>query len=165
MALYQKLYIHNTWEQYTVIMSNWRQSMQWRSEGGGAGGGGHGPRAQALEGAPAQLIGANFKKKIRPRQIIKVTSLQCRINLAASFFFFFFFFFFFSCCRFCPQGRMQDLPNGGGGRTPSPKGASRVGLCGRGRGANSGGEGRRCKHWPPGAGDPRYATESMWSGG
>ena len=26
---------------------------------------------------------------------------------------------------------MQDLPNGGG---------------------------RRCKHWPPGAGDPRYAT-------
>ena len=24
-------------------------------------------RAQALEGAPAQLVGANFKKKIRPR--------------------------------------------------------------------------------------------------
>ena len=42
---------------------------QWRSEGGQ---GGHGPRAQALEGAPAQLIGANFKKKIRPRPIIKV---------------------------------------------------------------------------------------------
>ena len=41
------------------------------------GGGGHGPRAQALEGAPAQLVGANFKKKIRPRQISKVTSLQC----------------------------------------------------------------------------------------
>ena len=35
----------------------------------GGGGGGHGPRAQALEGAPAQLVGANFKKKIRPRQI------------------------------------------------------------------------------------------------
>ena len=34
-------------------------------------GGGHGPRAQALEGAPAQLVGANFKKKIRPRQISK----------------------------------------------------------------------------------------------
>ena len=49
----------------------------------GGAGGGHGPRAQALEGAPAQLILANFKKKIRPRQIIKVTSLQCRINLAA----------------------------------------------------------------------------------
>ena len=32
---------------------------------------------------------------------------------------------------------MQDLPKGG--RTPSPKGASRVGLCGRGGGANSGG--------------------------
>ena len=53
---------------------------QWRAEGGGQGGG-HGPRAQALEGAPAQLVGANFKKKIRPRQISKVTSLQCRINL------------------------------------------------------------------------------------
>ena len=37
-------------------------SDQWRSEGGGVGGG-HGPRAQALEGAPAQLVGANFKKK------------------------------------------------------------------------------------------------------
>ena len=38
--------------------------------------GGHGPRAQALEGAAGQLVGANFKKKIRPRQISKVTSLQ-----------------------------------------------------------------------------------------
>ena len=45
---------------------------QWRTEGAG----GHGPRAQALEGAPGQLVGANFKKKIRPRQISKVTSLQ-----------------------------------------------------------------------------------------
>ena len=40
------------------------------------GAGGHGPRAQALEGAAGQLVGANFKKKIRPRQISKVTSLQ-----------------------------------------------------------------------------------------
>ena len=47
------------------------------SSGVARGGGGHGPRAQALEGAPAQLVGANFKKKIRPRQISKVTSLQC----------------------------------------------------------------------------------------
>ena len=39
----------------------------------GGRGGGHGPRAQALEGAPGQLVGANFKKKIRPRQISKVT--------------------------------------------------------------------------------------------
>ena len=45
----------------------------------------------------------------------------------------------------------------GGGRTPSPEGASHVGLCGRG-GANSGGGRPRCKHWPPGAGDPRYTT-------
>ena len=58
---------------------------------------------------------------------------------------------------------MQDLPNGGGGggRTPSHKCASRVGLCGR-EGDNSGGViilgggGQFCKHWPPGAGDPRY---------
>ena len=42
-------------------------------------GGGHGPRAQALEGAPAQLVGPNCKKKIRPRQISKVTSLQSAV--------------------------------------------------------------------------------------
>ena len=35
---------------------------QWRTEGRGQGGG-HGPRAQALEGAPAQLVGANFKSR------------------------------------------------------------------------------------------------------
>ena len=40
--------------------------------------------------------------------------------------------YFFVLKIFFPQGRMQDLPNGGGGR--------------------------RSKHWPPGAGDPRYAT-------
>ena len=50
---------------------------------------------------------------------------------------------------------MQDLPNGGGGRTPSPKGASRVDLCGRGGGlilgwVGVGGGGRRSKHWSPG---------------
>ena len=33
---------------------------QWRTEGGGRGAGG--PRAQALEGAPAQRVGANFKR-------------------------------------------------------------------------------------------------------
>ena len=82
---------------------------QWRSGGGG----GAWPPGASLGGAPAQLIGANFKKKIRPRQIIKVTSLKCRINLAAKV------FFFFAC-----------QTEGGG--TPSPKGASRVGLCGRG---------------------------------
>ena len=41
--------------------------------------GGHGPRAQALEGAPSQLVGPNCKKKIRPRQISKVTSLQSAV--------------------------------------------------------------------------------------
>ena len=38
---------------------------------------------------------------------------------------------------------MQDLPNGGGG--------------------GGGGVGHRSKHWPPGAGDPRYAT--AWKAG
>ena len=81
--------------------------------------GGHGPRAQALEGAPAQLVGPNCKKKSRPSQISKVTSLQSTVADAG----------------FTKRGR--------GGRTPSPEGASRVGLCGGGGGvlANSGGGG------------------------
>ena len=69
----------------------------------GGGQGGHDPRAQALEGAPAQLVGPNGKKKIRPRQISKVT--------------------LFNHCRV--QWRMQDLPNrgggGGGGAPRAPK--------------------------------------------
>ena len=51
--------------------------IHWRTEGGQ--GGGHGPRAQAVEGAPAQLVGRNCKKKSRPRQISKVTSLQSAV--------------------------------------------------------------------------------------
>ena len=48
--------------------------------GGGQGrGGGHGPRAQDLEGTPAQLVGPNCKKKSRPRQISKVISLQTAV--------------------------------------------------------------------------------------
>ena len=98
------------------------RSVQWRAEGAG--------RAQDLEGAPAQLVGTNCKKKSRHRQISKVTSLQSAV---------------------------ADAGFTKWGGTPSPEGAIRVGLCGRG-GANYGG-GRRCKHWPPGAGgDPRYAT-------
>ena len=121
-----------------------------------------------------------------------MTSLQCRINLVAkvayatgpalsrapcslyalggvsflslvedlfsSFFFSVLVDIFPGAKRFCFYQR-------GGGRTPSPEGTSRVGLCGRGGGANSGGGGRRCKHWPPGAGDPRYATvhKYLWS--
>ena len=108
--------------------------------------GGHGPRAQALEGAPAQLIGANFKKKIRPRQIIKVTSLQCRINLPAkvayamgpalsrprapygglSFLFlaedlFFSFFFFFGLSIFFPGADAGFTKRRGGGGHPEPQ--------------------------------------------
>ena len=84
-------------------------SRQWRSAWGQ--GGGHGPRAQALEGAPAQLVGANFKKKIRPRQISKY-----RLSI------------------FYP-GADAGFTKRGGGADPS-------------------------MHWPPGAGDPRYATVS-----
>ena len=68
------------------------------------GGGGMAPRAQALEGAPAQLVGPNCKKKIRPRQISKVTSLQCAVADAG----------------FTKRGGAH------------PEGASRVGLCGGG---------------------------------
>ena len=56
---------------------------QWRAEGGG-GGGWHGPRAQALEGAPAQLVWPNCKNKIRPRQLSKVNSLQRAVADAGS---------------------------------------------------------------------------------
>ena len=49
--------------------------LQWRTEGGGQGGAW--PPGASLGGAPGQLVGASFKKKIRPRQISKVTSLQC----------------------------------------------------------------------------------------
>ena len=47
---------------------------------------------------------------------------------------------------------MQDLPHGGGGR-PEPR---RRQPC-RPMRQGGGGGGCRCKHWPPGAGDPRYA--------
>ena len=90
---------------------------------GGRGGGGHDPRAQALEGVAAQLVGPNCKKKSRPRQISRVTSLQSAVADAG-------------CTKW----------GGGGG-----------GAYAAGGGANSGG-GHQCKHWPPGAGDPRYAT-------
>ena len=64
---------------------------------GGGGRGCHGLRAQALEGAPAQLVGPNCKKKIRPRQISKVTSLQCRINLVGLTYTVVVFFWFYVC--------------------------------------------------------------------
>ena len=49
---------------------------------------------------------------------------------------------------------MQDLPNGGGGGAhPQPQRRQPCRPMWRG-----GGGGRRSKHWPPGAGDPRYAT-------
>ena len=56
--------------------------MAYRGGGGGGRGGGHVPRAQALEGAPGQLVGASFKKKIRPRQISDFIAVA-RINLVA----------------------------------------------------------------------------------
>ena len=52
---------------------------------------------------------ANCKKKIRPRQISKVTSLQSAVA-------------------------DEGFTKLGGGGTPSPEGASRIGLCGRGGG-------------------------------
>ena len=45
----------------------------------GGGQGGPWPPGASLGGAPAQLVGPNCKKKIRPRQISKVTSLQSAV--------------------------------------------------------------------------------------
>ena len=75
--------------------------------GGGQGGMAPGRKPWGGGGASAQLVGPNCKKKIRPRQISKVTSLQSAVADAGF------------------------TKRGGGGRTPSPEGASRVGLCGR----------------------------------
>ena len=73
-------------------------------------------------GAPAQLVGPNCKKKIRPRQISKVTSLQSAVADAG-------------------------FTKRGGGAPRAPK-APRVGLCGKGGGVLIRGGGRRCKHCP-----------------
>ena len=107
--------------------------------GGGGGGGPWPPRAQALEGVPAQLVGANFKSRgefqpskssiyicYGPRSLCirgSFFSLSCRRP---------FLFCFSPLVDFIPQEEMLIMGGGGGGR--------------------------RCKHWPPGAGDPRYAT-------
>ena len=88
---------------------------------------GHGPRAQALQGAPAQLVGANFNGADAMGPELS------RGPISLGVFFVLKTFFFFLLVDFFPMGQMQDLPNGGG---------------------------RRFKHWPPGAGDPRDATES-----
>ena len=68
--------------------------------GGGGAGGGHGPRAQTLEGAPAQLVEVNFKS---------------RAIKGPSFFLFpdLFFFFFFCLSIFVPGPKGFVLPKGG----------------------------------------------------
>ena len=79
----------------------------------GGGQGGHGPRAQALEGAPAQLVGANFKSRGN-FNLAKVAYIYCgpRAPYALgglSFPFLvedlFFFFFFFLLVDFFPRGK------------------------------------------------------------
>ena len=156
--------------------------------GGGGGRGGHGPRAQALEGAPAQLVGANFKKKIRPRQISKVTSLQCWMNLVAKvayvwarvlsraqrslcirgfllFLFslktFYFLFYFFCLSIFFPRAPPPLEPDAG--FTKRGGGHPEPQRCQPCRpmwrgGGNSGGGGADASIGPPGAGDPRHTT-------
>ena len=86
---------------------------------GGGGRGGHGPRAQALEGAPAQLVGANVKTRgefqpsksicYGPRAPYALGGLSFPF-LAEDLFFFFFFFFF--CLSIFPSG---GNANSGGG--------------------------------------------------
>ena len=87
-----------------------------RRTSGVARGGGHGPRAQALEGAPAQLVGATFKKMIRPRQISDFIAVRW-INLVAKVAYmlcYFFFFFFFLLVDFFPWGGCRIYQTGGG---------------------------------------------------
>ena len=102
--------------------------------GGGGGGGWHGPRAQALEGAPAQLVWPNCKNKIRPRQLSKVNSLQRAVADAGS------------------------TKRRGGGAHSEPRRRQPHRPMRQGVGVGVLIRGGRCKHWPPGAGDPRYAT-------
>ena len=81
----------------------------------GGGRGGHGPRAQALEGAPAQLVGANFKSRgefqpskssicYGPRAPYALGGLSF-LFLAEDhlFLFLFFFVFFFLLVDFSPR--------------------------------------------------------------
>ena len=63
---------------------------------------------------------------------------------------------FFFACGFFPPGPNGFVFTKGGGAHPEPRRRQPCrpmwqGVLIRG--------GRRCKHWPPGAGDPRYATE------
>ena len=67
-------------------------------------GGGHGPRAQALEGAPAQLVGVNFKSRA-----FKGPALPMHLFMH-------------------PRAKGFVFTKGGGRKGG---GASRVGLCGR----------------------------------
>ena len=94
---------------------------------GGGGRGGHGPRAQALEGAPAQLVGANFNGANAMGPELSRAPISLGVFFVMKFLFFL-----------------------GGGGAIFPTGAD--------AGFTKTGGGRRSKHWPPGAGDPRDAT-------
>ena len=96
------------------------------------GGGGRGawpPGASLGGGARPACRAYSCKKKIRPRQISKVTSLQSAVADAG----------------FTKRGRGALRAH------PEPR---RRQPCRPMR--QGGGGGRRCNHWPPGAGDPRY---------
>ena len=78
---------------------------------GGGAGGGHGPRAQALEGAPAQLVGANFKSRgeFQPsKSSIYMLWAPRSLCIRGSFF------------RFFPQGGMLILGGGAPMQALSP---------------------------------------------
>ena len=55
-------------------------------------GGGHGPRAQTLEGAPAQLVGANFKSRAFKDPAFPALGGLSFLFLVEDLFFSFFFF-------------------------------------------------------------------------
>ena len=127
-------YIHNPTFVYKFVIKRTWEALY--ISGVPRGGGGQGARAQALEGAPAQLVGANFKSRGEFNLVAYMLWAPRSLCIRRSFFFLpkpfflsFFCLFFFFARRFFPQGEI--LIQGGG---------------------------RRCKHWPPGAGDPWYAT-------
>ena len=74
----------------TITDSTVARAVAYRAGGGG---GGHGPRAQGLEGAPAQLVGANFNGANAMGPELSRAPISLGVFFVLKTFFFFFFFF------------------------------------------------------------------------
>ena len=78
------------------------------------GAGGHGPRAQALEGAPAQLVGANFNGANAMGPELSRAPISLGVFFLLKTFLSFFSFFFF--LAIFPPGADAGFMGGGGER-------------------------------------------------